>query len=938
LDIWDYLILAGVGLLVFFTPFAFGGVDVWALDVAEGICFVMALLWLLKCYLSPRGRGGFPLAHRDFRVLALAVGAFLALLLIQILPMPPAAIHLLSPQTYRLYQQSIPGWPNRIVYEDPGYLKPPGARKPSQAVVILPTVDEVKGGAVIPFAPPSGDAVHDQPGHALSVGSWRSISIMPILTRAGLVKCAAYAALFFLVVFYRPGRGDAAAEHNFRRNLVLIVLASGAAVALAGLSQQAPWFENLLWFYLPSGSASGFRASGPFANPDHFANYLAMVLPIALAGALFRVPLEPRPGLSGFQLLCTALALAIATAIMLSLSRAGWIEIGLGILAFAWMLRVRLRHARREAEAETRSAHSIPAINRLGSWFLPLGFGLIVIALAALVILGPGGREEANSRVAESVTGGVGFWDRIHVWQDSSGILRDYPVFGSGFDTWPAAFTRYVRPPWDSYFNGAAQNDYVEVIAECGILGLVLLVWIGWRIGRTLYKDSFFIPSRHWPLFAALIPAIAIMGFHETLDFCLQIPANAIMFVIIVAMAMRLARTYGGAPMGPPPGVLTRRAVPALFAMTAIAGLVAVHYQQETLYPDDLPLPATLADVEAIIQSHPGSALPHLWLADRIHNRTGVWLTKELTAAVWLDPTNPASRDPYAQALLDQGRRDEALRAISTAAYDAPDLNFHDFLSPRLVPWMSPPERGAVEKGLLEAAADDYEGATQSLADLYQSEGRELQAAAAFEQAAAREPDPSLKYGYYLAAGQGYAEKGKTQHAERLFLAAVDAVPDDPRAYADLVTLIYGPEKNSSAADRIIQTALDNGVSPTPLYLSMSEAAETAGDYKAAETALKQAVRYEPSYSNWMRLGGFYLRQEKFYLAAGALHHAVEIKPNSGDAYFGLAQAEEGIYQYPQARADYERAIALSPDNREFKARSLDLAHKIDEDSANNTR
>jgi tetratricopeptide (TPR) repeat protein len=118
----------------------------------------------------------------------------------------------------------------------------------------------------------------------------------------------------------------------------------------------------------------------------------------------------------------------------------------------------------------------------------------------------------------------------------------------------------------------------------------------------------------------------------------------------------------------------------------------------------------------------------------------------------------------------------------------------------------------------------------------------------------------------------------------------------------------------------------------------MSEAAETSGDYKAAETALKQAVRYEPSYSNWMRLGGFYLRQEKYYLAAGALHHAVEIKPNSGDAYFDLAQAEEGIYQYPQAKADYERAIALSPDNPEFKARSLDLTHKIDEDSANNTR
>ncbi len=102
----------------------------------------------------------------------------------------------------------------------------------------------------------------------------------------------------------------------------------------------------MLSMYVPPGWGPGgaHRASGPFINPDHFANYLAMVLPLALAGALFRVPLEPAPRFSGFQFLCAAAALLLVAGILISLSRAGWIEIGLAIVTFAYLLETRRRH------------------------------------------------------------------------------------------------------------------------------------------------------------------------------------------------------------------------------------------------------------------------------------------------------------------------------------------------------------------------------------------------------------------------------------------------------------------------------------------------------------------------------------------------------------------------------------------------------------------
>ena len=475
---------------------------------------------------------------------------------------------------------------------------------------------------------------------------WRPLAVMPVLTRAGLLKCAAYVALFLVVVFYRPGAGDAAAERKFRRAMVLMALGSGVAVAMLGVSQQASWFGDILSMYVPPGWGPGgvHRASGPFINPDHFANYLAMVLPLALAGALFRVPLAPAPRFSGFQFLCAAAALVLVAGILISLSRAGWIEIGLAIVTFAYLLETRRRHNAGDAAArdDADDDDDVPASTRIGRWFLPLGIGLTVVGLAAFLLLGPAEREQTGARVDESVSSGMGFWDRLDVWADSGGIVRDYPAFGAGFDSWPVTFLHYQRPPWTPFFNSAAQNDYVEAVAETGLIGLFLLGWLCWKIGRNLYHDSFAIPSRHWPLFAALIPAIVVMGFHETLDFPMQIPANAVLFVTLVALAMRLARTYGGAPLGRPSGVISRTIVPIAFGAAAVAGLAALPYQHEIDYPNDLPLPTSTRQVEATILSHPASPLPHLWLARMVHDASGKWLSPELDAAVWLDPTNPA--------------------------------------------------------------------------------------------------------------------------------------------------------------------------------------------------------------------------------------------------------------------------------------------------------
>ena len=509
-------------------------------------------------------------------------------MLFQLLPLPPTVLRQLSPQAYRLYEKSLPGWPKRIVYAEPGFEKSLANRKPPAGITVLPTVDEVRSGAAVPFAaksaaPSTVDAnARDREMVALrrpaplpASSTWRSLSVAPTLTRAGLLKCVAYGSLFFVVVFYPVGAGTRSDERKFRRALVLIVLAAGTAVAFVGLTEQAFWNGKILWFYVPKdwgGPMPGIhRASGPFVNPDHFANYLAMILPLALVGAIFRAPLEPAPRFSGFQLLCAVASLMIVAAILISLSRAGWVEIGLGILTLAWLLQAGT--GKGPTTNWLAACRAVP----LHGGLCVTGVALLTVVAAGLLLVGPGERQQAGTRVAESVSGGADLRGRWELWVDSSGIVRDYPLFGAGLGSWPAVFPHYRRPPWSMFFAGEAQNDYVEAAAEYGVLGLLLLGWLCWRVGHGLLQGSRSLHSRHWALFAALMPAIVIMGFHELLDFPLQIPANAILFVLLIAIAFRMARADRPQPVHrpgtvAPAGTVASRVVPAVVAISGGTG------------------------------------------------------------------------------------------------------------------------------------------------------------------------------------------------------------------------------------------------------------------------------------------------------------------------------------------------------------------------------
>jgi Flp pilus assembly protein TadD len=89
-----------------------------------------------------------------------------------------------------------------------------------------------------------------------------------------------------------------------------------------------------------------------------------------------------------------------------------------------------------------------------------------------------------------------------------------------------------------------------------------------------------------------------------------------------------------------------------------------------------------------------------------------------------------------------------------------------------------------------------------------------------------------------------------------------------------------------------------------------------AGDYPAAETALKAALSADimcgPAHNN---LGKVYYRQSRLYLAAWEFQYAMKLMPNQPEPLNNLGLVFEAAGKLDEAADHYGKAVALEPDN-----------------------
>lgn len=116
-------------------------------------------------------------------------------------------------------------------------------------------------------------------------------------------------------------------------------------------------------------------------------------------------------------------------------------------------------------------------------------------------------------------------------------MIKDHPLVGTGPGTYSNIFTQY-QPPGLKNRRYMAHNDYLHFISEAGLPLMAIVAWmiiVFYRKGFRKLKN----PSRlvRGITLGALSGTTAIL-VHSFGDFNLHLPANAILFTVLAAIAV----------------------------------------------------------------------------------------------------------------------------------------------------------------------------------------------------------------------------------------------------------------------------------------------------------------------------------------------------------------------------------------------------------------
>src|SRR6266851_1172622 len=345
----------------------------------------------------------------------------------------------------------------------------------------------------------------------------RTLSLDPSSTRLFVVQMCALAVYFVATLIFidTPRR---------LRTIVRTIVIFGFLLAMFGLTQSFTSDGTRVYWFRQLAQSTAF---GPFINRHHFAGYMELAIALPL-GLLFSGAIESykRP-------IYAFVALMMGVALIMTNSRGGIISLAAEILFLAVVATPGLRRGERRPRAQRIRS----ALLRAG-----LAFGLIVVLIGGTIAVGG---SDVFTRLLGTPSAEDPTTGRSHFWHVTLDVIKAYPVIGSGLGSFSVIYTRYDTR--NGYLRlEQAHNDYLQVLADGGLVGGAIglaFILILFRQGFTRREtdDKF----RRGVATGALAGCFAVL-VHSFFDFTLHTTANALLFLILAALATQDSRVDQG--------------------------------------------------------------------------------------------------------------------------------------------------------------------------------------------------------------------------------------------------------------------------------------------------------------------------------------------------------------------------------------------------------
>lgn len=334
------------------------------------------------------------------------------------------------------------------------------------------------------------------------------ISLDPNSTRLVLVQLATLLIYFSatLVFIDTPHR-----LHLMVRTIMIF----GFCLALFGLTQSFTSPTKVYWMRELNQST----AFGPFINRHHFAGYmeLTIALPLGLlfAGAIDRDKI----------ILYLFIAGLMGVALVMTGSRGGIVSLVAEIFFLVAVTAIWRKPSDRRRNRSGR-------LKRIGGR-VGMATALLVGLFIGVVLLGG---EFSINRFIDTVNTDDPTTGRVHFWSVTLEMIKAHPYLGTGLGAFGVIYTKY-----DSR-NGLfrleqAHNDYLQVFSDGGIvLAAVAFAFVAilfWKaLSRANSRDDF----RRGVALASLSGCFGVL-VHSFFDFTLHTTSNALLFLVLAAMA-----------------------------------------------------------------------------------------------------------------------------------------------------------------------------------------------------------------------------------------------------------------------------------------------------------------------------------------------------------------------------------------------------------------
>lgn len=312
-------------------------------------------------------------------------------------------------------------------------------------------------------------------------------------TQQELLKATAYFLFFFLAKHLFS-------THNTRKSFSTSLTIYGGLLSIFAIIQRLQGNGRIYW--LRASTTPTFF--GPYANKNHYAGLLEMLIPFALFGAV------RSSAQKGQRMLFAFSASSMIASVFLSGSRTGMAVVMFEIVIFAAVI----------------SALSVFRRRRLA-------FFLIMAVCALAFVTWIAGNAFLNQVVSlrDPITD-ASVVNRWELTTDSLVLVKQKPILGWGLGTFPTIYPQVKSWYGDTLVN-AAHDDYLQLLVESGAAGLAIMLILVSLVLRAGLKHFARVPNGVTS--AAMLGCCGLL-LHSFTDFNLHVPANAAMFFALCGL------------------------------------------------------------------------------------------------------------------------------------------------------------------------------------------------------------------------------------------------------------------------------------------------------------------------------------------------------------------------------------------------------------------